>query len=74
MLFLVDKTCYVNGSEVNDNSEFADNDADTGNDTKNMVLNRPEVKRLVSKWKWSQPSYKGNISSQRNYSTMSLTV
>ena len=59
IFLLVDKTRQV--EQTNTRSTIGrtlGEEAQTGSTNENS-LSRPEVRRLVNKWKWSQPSYKG---------------
>ena len=59
IFLLVDKTRQIEqtNTESTTVSTLAD-DVQTGSTHANS-LSRPEVRRLVNKWKWSQPSYQG---------------
>ena len=59
IFLLVDKTRQIEetNTESTTDSTLRD-DAKTGISIPNS-LSRPEVRRLVNKWKWSQPSYQG---------------
>ena len=59
IFLLVDKTRQIEqtNTESTTGSTLAD-DVKTGSTHANS-LSRPEVRRLVNKWKWSQPSYQG---------------
>ena len=59
IFFLVDKTRQIEetNTESTTNSTLGEG-VKTGSSNPNS-LSRPEVRRLVNKWKWSQPSYQG---------------
>ena len=54
IFLLVDKTRQIEQTKLTGSTTGSQ----TGNENENS-LNRPEVRRLVQKWKWSQPSYQG---------------
>ena len=60
IFLLVDKTRQIEQT----NTEITTGSTPEGNfktgSTDANSLSRPEVRRLVNKWKWSQPSYQGS--------------
>ena len=54
IFLLVDKTRQIEQTKLTGSTTGSE----TGSENENS-LNRPEVRRLVNKWKWSQPSYQG---------------
>ena len=68
IFLLVDKTRQIEQTTVRGQITGSTTGSGTGSTTGNEVetgsinensLSRPEVRRLVNKWKWTQPSYQG---------------
>ena len=59
IFLLVDKTRQIDETNTESTTDSTlGEDFQTGSSNPNS-LSRPEVRRLVNKWKWSQPSYQG---------------
>jgi len=59
IFLLVDKTRQIDETNTESTTDSTLREGvKTGSSNPNS-LSRPEVRRLVNKWKWSQPSYQG---------------
>ena len=59
IFLLVDKTRQIEETNTESTTDSSLREGvKTGSSNPNS-LSRPEVRRLVNKWKWSQPSYQG---------------
>ena len=59
IFLLVDKTRQIEQTNTENTTGSILGDGVKTGSTHENSLSRPEVRRLVNKWKWSQPSYQG---------------
>ena len=59
IFLLVDKTRQIEQTNTESTTDSTLGDGVKTGSTHANSLSRPEVRRLVNKWKWSQPSYQG---------------
>ena len=59
IFLLVDKTRQNEQTNTENTTDGSSRGTVETGSTNANSLSRPEVRRLVNKWKWSQPSYQG---------------